>query len=81
MTEIRIQTVAENDGELHLRSLPCRKGDHIYALVTIAPSSITTNTEEDQRELARQQFLAIARTSRFKSDQSYPSRDDLHARD
>lgn len=76
MTEIRIETVVENDGELHLRELPCLKGDHISAVVTIASTS-----ESVDRELARQKYLALATQSTFSSTSSYPSRDELHARD
>lgn len=76
MLEIRIQTTVENDGELHLRQLPCRKGDKVTAVVTI-PS----HDHDVQREAARQRFLSLATTSKFRSEASYPSRDELHARD
>ena len=76
MTEIRIETVVENDGELHLRELPCIKGDQIFAVVTIASKS-----ESEQRELARQKYLAMAKQSTFVSTACYPNRDELHARD
>ena len=76
MTEIRIETIVENDGELHLRQLPCVKGDHISAVVTIASKS-----ESEQRELARQKYLTLAKLSTFSSTSSYPSTDELHARD
>lgn len=76
MTEVRVEATIESDGELHLRQLPCRKGDRVLAVVTI-PS----HAEDEQREAARQRYLSLARTSGFTSEASYPSRDDWHARD
>lgn len=76
MTKNRIETVVENDGELHLRQLPCMKGDRISAVVTIASKS-----ESRHQEIARQNYLALARESTFSSTLSYPTRDALHARD
>ena len=76
MTEIRIETTIESDGELHVRELPCRKGDRVTAIVTIPQ-----HADEEQRQLARQQYLTLARSSNFCSQSKYPSRDDLHARD
>ena len=76
MTEIRIETTIESDGELHLRALPCRRGDRVSAIVTIASQS-----DEDQKEVSRQRFLTMARSSLFTSVNLYPTRDDLHARD
>lgn len=76
MTEIRIQTTIENDGELYLRELPCRKGDRVSAVVTILACS-----DDEQREAARLRFLVISKTSTFRSRKCYPSRDELHGRD
>ena len=35
MRAIRITTVVEKDGELHLSQLPCRKGDSVEAIVLL----------------------------------------------
>lgn len=75
MRAIRVETVVEKDGELHLLNLPCRKGDRVEALVTVPDAG-----ELRGREAARQRFLARARASHFRSLDSYPSRDELHDR-
>ncbi len=52
MTEIRVETTIESDGELHLRQLPCRKGDRVSAIV-----SIPTQSDDGEREAARRRHL------------------------
>jgi len=76
MTEIRVEATIESDGELHLRQLPCRKGDRVSAVL-----SIPTHSEDGERQAARKRFLELAKNSTFTSVESYPSRDELHGRD
>jgi hypothetical protein len=76
MNAVRIETTVQADGELHLTDLPCRRGDKVEAIVLI----FGTPTEEKVREEARQQFLALARASKFRSTGTYPTRDELHER-
>jgi hypothetical protein len=76
MTTIRIETTIEKDGELHLRQLPCRKGDRVAAILLIPGDA----DQEGSRDEARQRFLALARAARFRSAAPYPSRDELHER-
>ena len=76
MTEIRVETTIETDGELHLSQLPCRRGDRVEAIVRV----VETSVEEKAREEARQRFLARARASKFRSTGPYPTRDELHER-
>ena len=75
MNAIKIETTVQKDGELHLTSLPCRKGDKVEAIILIPQ----TNTLEE-REKARQDFLAMAQASKFRSTGPYPTRDELHER-
>lgn len=76
MSVFRIETVLEADGELHLTHLPLRKGDRVEVVVTARPEV----GEEESREEARKQFLALARESNFCSTEPYPGRDELHER-
>ncbi len=76
MTTLRINAVIENDGELCLRNLPCRRGDRVEA-VLIVPGP----ADSEERDAARQRFLTRARASRFQSNGAYPTRDELHERD
>ncbi len=83
MNAVRVQTIVESDGELHLTELPCRRGDKVEAIVLILePSSRSTaDAEREQsRAAAVEQFLALARSSSFRSDGPYPTRDELHGR-
>lgn len=83
MNAVRVETTVEADGELHLTQLPCRRGDKIEAIVLILePSSRPAPDAEREktRAAAVDQFLALARSSAFRSAGPYPSRDDLHER-
>ena len=75
MNAIKVAATVEKDGELYLTSLPCRKGDKVEAIILIPQ----TRTQEE-REKARQEFLALAKASKFCSIGPYPSRDELHVR-
>ena len=75
MQAIRVETVVEIDGELHLSQLPCRKGDHVEAIVLL-PSERPAG----DKEVARERFLEQARASQFRSAGKYPTRDELHER-
>ena len=80
MNAIRIEKVVEKDGELHLSSLPCRKGDRVEAIVLIPDASGSIEGGEREREEAVKRFLQRARASRFYSMGKFPSRDELHDR-
>ena len=73
MDPIRIETIVESDGELHLSDLPCHKGDHVEALIHVRSPAATRD-----QDAARQRFLERARQSRFRSPGPYPTRDELH---
>ncbi len=75
VSSIRIRTVVETDGELHVRNLPCRKGDEVEAIVML-PDHPT----DEQCMAAKQRFLDRARSSQLKSPGKYPSREELHER-
>jgi hypothetical protein len=83
MNAVRVETTVEADGELHLTALPCRRGDKVEAVVRILVRSAGPDADE-QRETARaaalNQFLALARSSSFRSTVAYPTRDELHER-
>jgi hypothetical protein len=75
MRSIRVEAVAQADGEVRLRDLPCRKGDRVEAVVSFPDSG-----DVSARQQARERFLARARASRLRSAGAYPSRDELHDR-
>ncbi len=76
MNAIRVETIVEADGELHLSHLPCRRGDRVEAIVLI----MAGDGRDEGREAAREPFLALARASQFYSTGPYPTRDELHDR-
>ncbi|HTU92229.1 MAG TPA: hypothetical protein VMF69_19255 [Gemmataceae bacterium] len=83
MNAIRVETLIESDGELHLTELPCRRGDKVEAIVLILEpaSRPAADTEKEKaRAAAVEQFLTLARSSSFQSTGPYPTRDELHER-
>jgi hypothetical protein len=76
MSSVRIKTVIQVDGELHVSNLPCRKGDEVEAIVIMRDEVLP-----EDRQAARQRFLERAEASAFCSSEGYPSRDELHERD
>ena len=74
MRAIKVQTLVQRDGELHLDGLPLRKGNRVEAIL------LTEDPAEDEQPEALQRFLSRARASTFKSPGPYPSRDELHER-
>src|SRR5439155_11249294 len=72
---VRVQTTIEADGELHLTELPCRRGDKVEAIVRILeqPFRAAHDAEREKaRAAALHQFLALARSSSFRSASPYP---------
>ena len=83
MNAVRVETTVEADGELRLTDLPCRRGDRVEAIVLILdqPSRPAPDGgREKARAAALDQFLALARSSSFRSAGHCPARDDLHER-
>jgi hypothetical protein len=83
MKAVRVETTVAIDGELHLTGLPCRRGDRVEAVVLIlepSPLPATDPERERTRAAALDQFLALARSSTFRSAGPYPTRDELHER-
>lgn len=83
MNAIRVETMIESDGELHLTELPCRRGDKVEAIVLILEpaSRPAVDAEREQtRAAAVEQFLMLARSSSFRSIGPYPTREKLHER-
>ncbi len=83
MNAVRVEMTIESDGELHLTQLPCRRGDKVEAIVLIVePASPTAAdaAKEKARAAALERFLALARSSSFRSTGPYPTRDELHER-
>lgn len=81
MNAVRVETMVEADGELHLTQLPCQRGDKVEAIILILepPSQSAPDAEREKlRAVALDQFLALARSSTFCSAGPYPSRDELH---
>jgi hypothetical protein len=75
MNPIRVETMIESDGILHIANLPCHKGDRVEAVIVFPEQA-----EANVRQAARQRFLTRARQSNFRSSGPYPSRDELHER-
>jgi hypothetical protein len=83
MNAVRVETTVEADGELRLTDLPCRRGDKVEAIVLILEQnsqSAPDAAREAARAAARDRFLALARSSTFRSAGPYPARDELHER-
>lgn len=83
MNAARVETTVESDGELHLTELPCRRGDKVEAIVLIlepASRPAVDAEKEKARAAAVEQFLALARSSSFRSAGPYPTREELHER-
>jgi hypothetical protein len=82
MNAVRLETTIQSDGELHLTELPCRRGDKVEAIILVLEASRPGSApdREKTRAEALERFLALARSSTFRSTGSYPSRDELHER-
>lgn len=84
MNAVRIETTVQTDGELHLTRLPCRQGDRVEAIVLILEKSSVPPADHDAAAKARQkaleEFLDLARSSKFRSEGPYPKRDELYDR-
>jgi hypothetical protein len=83
MNAVRVETTVEADGELHLTELPCRRGDRVEAIVLLLEPSCQPAPDmerEKVRAAALDRFLALARSSSFRSAGPYPTRDELHER-
>ncbi len=76
MNAIRVETVVESDGVLHITNLPCLRGDRVEAVIVLH-----RETREPEQEAARWRFLERSRRSQFRSSGPYPTRDELHERD
>lgn len=83
MNAVRVETTVEFYGELHLSELPCHQGDKVEGIVRILESASGPPADaerEKARATALEQFLALARSSSFRSAGPYPTRDELHER-
>ena len=80
MNATKIEMTVQNDGELHLTQLPCRKGDRVEAIVLVLENHVDEEDAEKKRARAREEFLALAKASTFCSTGPYPTRDELHER-
>ena len=88
MNATKIETTIQVDGELHLTKLPVRRGDRVEAILLRLeestdgkpPEPRDAGAAEKLREAARQEFLALAKSSAFHSTRPYPTREELHER-
>ena len=80
MNATKIEMTVQNDGELHLTKLPCKKGDRVEAIILVLENHVDEEEAERKREEARQEFDALANASTFCSTGPYPTRDELHER-
>jgi hypothetical protein len=75
MNPIRVETMIESDGVLHIANLPCHKGDRVEAIIVLQEQAAASS-----RQAARERFLTRARQSSFRSSGPYPRREELHER-
>jgi hypothetical protein len=80
MLATKIETTVQNDGELHLTHLPCRKGDRVEAIILVLDGDLDLADSERKRAEALKRFNALADASKFCSEGPYPTRDELHER-
>lgn len=75
MKAFKVQTFVQEDGQLHLTNLPCKKWDQVEVilLITEAPS-------EEKRQEALRHMDELAKQMQFRSTGPYPTRDELHER-
>jgi hypothetical protein len=81
MKAVGVETTVVADGELHLTDLPCRRGDKVEAIVLILEQSsqpAPDGESEKTRAAALDHFLALARSSSFRSAGPYPTREEIH---
>ncbi len=80
MIATKIEMTVQNDGELHLTQLPCRKGDRVEAIILVLGNAVDEAEAEKKREEALKRFQERADASTFRSTGPYPTRDELHER-
>ena len=80
MNAIRVETTIEQDGELHLKNIPCRKGDRVEAIVLLLELPPDEADAARRREEAFQQFMKSANEPRFNFTGPIPKRDELYDR-
>ena len=80
MIATKIEMTVQNDGELHLTQLPCRKGDRVEAIILVLENHVDDAEAEKKRAEALKEFNALANASTFRSIGPYPTRDELHER-
>jgi hypothetical protein len=81
MIATKIEMTVQNDGELYLTQLPCRKGDRVEAIILVLEGAADASSEADRkREEALRRFNERVDSSTFRSPGPYPTRDELHER-
>jgi hypothetical protein len=80
MITIRIQAEIKDDHRVVLTLPPEVPTGHAELVVSIASKNGSDPGRERDRAMALDQFLALARSSSFRSAGPYPSRDELHER-
>jgi hypothetical protein len=81
MIATKIEMTVQNDGELYLTQLPCRKGDRVEAIILVLEGAADASSEADRkREEALRRFNERVDSSTFRSTGPYPTRDELHER-
>ncbi len=71
----KTQAWIQEDGELHLTNLPCKKWDRVEVILLI-----DEQPTEEERQAAIERLTALAQKSTFRSTGPYPTRDELHER-
>jgi hypothetical protein len=74
------EVIVQNDGELHLTQLACRKGDRVEVIILVLEDEISRSEKEKKRQEALEEFNARANASKLKTTGIYPTRDELHER-
>lgn len=59
METIRIQKVVEKDGEILMKGLPCKKGQHVELILLIEPSGISEQLHITADRLCRSGLIGL----------------------
>jgi len=59
MEAIRIQKVVEKDGEILMKGLPCKKGQHVEMILLIEPSETPTQRRATADRLRRSGLIGL----------------------
>ena len=83
MIAVKVETTVQNDGELHLTHLPCRKGDRVEAIILLLDAAVQENNLPHGKPDRRTIWDAVEQLWRHSSIDSQGdrlTRDQRHER-